>query len=41
MHFKWVEEDLEKTFLKEEIYTKTTSSDAASMLASKYRYAIF
>lgn len=38
MHFKWLEEDFDHTYLKEEIYAKTTTSDAASILASKYRY---
>ncbi|XP_034831520.1 tether containing UBX domain for GLUT4 [Maniola hyperantus] len=37
MHFKWLEESAHAIYLKEEIYTKKTSSDAASILASKYR----
>lgn len=38
MHFKWLEETGGQGYLKEEIYSKQTSSDAASILASKYRY---
>lgn len=38
MHFKWIEEDKTKQpYLKDEIYEKKTASDAASILASKYR----
>ncbi|XP_073947189.1 tether containing UBX domain for GLUT4-like [Choristoneura fumiferana] len=37
MHFKWIQEEANAKYLKEEIYSKTTSSDAASILASKYR----
>ncbi|CAK1586163.1 unnamed protein product [Parnassius mnemosyne] len=37
MHFKWAEENSGEPYLKEEIYLKKTSSDAASILASKYR----
>ncbi|XP_049874062.1 tether containing UBX domain for GLUT4 isoform X2 [Pectinophora gossypiella] len=37
MHFKWLEGMGSKTYLKGEIYTRQTSSEAASMLASKYR----
>ncbi|CAG4947717.1 unnamed protein product [Parnassius apollo] len=37
MHFKWAEEKSGGPYLKEEIYLKKTSSDAASILASKYR----
>ncbi|CAG9793879.1 unnamed protein product [Diatraea saccharalis] len=37
MHFKWTDEQGEDTYLKAEIYTKKTSSDAAGILASKYR----
>ncbi|XP_045766666.1 tether containing UBX domain for GLUT4 [Maniola jurtina] len=37
MHFKWLEESAHATYLKDEIYAKKTSSDAASILASKYR----
>ncbi|KAI5645389.1 TUG ubiquitin-like domain-containing protein [Phthorimaea operculella] len=40
MHFKWADDDASTTtlkYLKDEIYTKQTSSDAASILASKYR----
>ncbi|XP_052741641.1 tether containing UBX domain for GLUT4 isoform X2 [Bicyclus anynana] len=37
MHFKWLEDSTHPLYLKEEIYTKKTSSDAASILASKYR----
>ncbi|XP_039755286.1 tether containing UBX domain for GLUT4 isoform X1 [Pararge aegeria] len=37
MHFKWLEDSEHPTYLKEEIYTKKTSSNAASILASKYR----
>lgn len=40
MHFKWLEESAQPKYLKEEIYTKKTSSDAASILASKYRYVL-
>ncbi|XP_053606325.1 tether containing UBX domain for GLUT4 [Plodia interpunctella] len=36
MHFKWLEDD-GKSYLKEEVYSKTTTSSAASLLASKYR----
>lgn len=36
MHFKWVEEGI-ASYLKEDIYMKKTSSDAASILASRYR----
>ncbi|CAH2039607.1 unnamed protein product, partial [Iphiclides podalirius] len=37
MHFKWSDENSGGPYLKEEIYLKKTSSDAASILASKYR----
>ncbi|XP_068618408.1 tether containing UBX domain for GLUT4 [Battus philenor] len=37
MHFKWSEENSSGPYLKDEIYLKKTSSDAASILASKYR----
>lgn len=38
MHFKWLEEDKTKQpYLKDEVYQKKTASDAASILASKYR----
>lgn len=38
MHFKWLEDGENSLYyLKEEIYTKKTTSDAASILASKYR----
>ncbi|XP_063828194.1 tether containing UBX domain for GLUT4 [Ostrinia nubilalis] len=37
MHFKWLDDNENQTYLKEEIYSKKTSSDAASILASKYR----
>lgn len=37
MHFKWLEEKPGQAYLKEEIYSKKTTSDAASILASKYR----
>lgn len=37
MHFKWLEEDTRQGYLKKEIYEKRTTSDAASILASKYR----
>ncbi|XP_021181445.3 tether containing UBX domain for GLUT4 [Helicoverpa armigera] len=38
MHFKWIEEDkMKQPYLKDEIYQKKTASDAASILASKYR----
>ncbi|KAJ8716097.1 hypothetical protein PYW08_013382 [Mythimna loreyi] len=38
MHFKWIEEDKAKQpYLKDEVYKKQTASDAASILASKYR----
>ncbi|KAI8426241.1 hypothetical protein MSG28_005153 [Choristoneura fumiferana] len=30
MHFKWIQEEANAKYLKEEIYSKTTSSDAAS-----------
>lgn len=40
IHFKWIEEEANARYLKEEIYSKTTSSDAASILASKYRYLV-
>ncbi|KAG6462699.1 tether containing UBX domain for GLUT4 isoform X2 [Manduca sexta] len=37
MHFNWLEENINQMYLKKEIYSKKTSSDAASILASKYR----
>lgn len=37
MHFKWLEEKPGQAYLKKEIYSKKTTSDAASILASKYR----
>ncbi|XP_032520884.2 tether containing UBX domain for GLUT4 [Danaus plexippus] len=37
MHFKWIEGGAVEPYLKEEIYLKKTTSDAASILASKYR----
>ncbi|XP_028031112.1 tether containing UBX domain for GLUT4 [Bombyx mandarina] len=37
MHFKWLEESPDSLYLKKEIYSNTTTSDAASILASKYR----
>ncbi|KAL4707690.1 hypothetical protein ACJJTC_014871 [Scirpophaga incertulas] len=37
MHFKWLEVDGRDNYLKEEIYSKKTTSDAARILASKYR----
>ncbi|KAM3966275.1 tether containing UBX domain for GLUT4 isoform 1-T2 [Aphomia sociella] len=37
MHFKWLNENDGEPYLKEEIYSKKTSSDAAGILASKYR----
>lgn len=37
MHFKWAEEGV-ASYLNEDIYTKKTSSDAASILASRYRF---
>ncbi|KAJ8713500.1 hypothetical protein PYW07_013870 [Mythimna separata] len=38
MHFKWTEEDkIKQPYLKDEIYQKKTPSDAAGILASKYR----
>ncbi|CAH0398754.1 unnamed protein product [Chilo suppressalis] len=37
MHFKWRDEEGNGIYLKEEIYMKKTSSDAAGILASKYR----
>lgn len=37
MHFKWLEEEANPKYLKKEIYLKKTASDAASILASKYR----
>ncbi|KAJ0178277.1 hypothetical protein K1T71_006100 [Dendrolimus kikuchii] len=37
MHFKWMEDDPSERYLKEEVYLKKTSSDAAGILASKYR----
>ena len=42
MHFKWMEEDTTKQpYLKEEVYKKKTASEAASILASKYRCGLF
>jgi hypothetical protein len=40
MHFKWLDDGFTDTFLRDEIYSKKTTSDAASILASKYRYFI-
>ncbi|XP_045515955.1 tether containing UBX domain for GLUT4 [Pieris brassicae] len=37
MHFRWLEGSNSNGYLKDEIYLKQTSSDAASILASKYR----
>lgn len=37
MHFKWEEEDFEEYYLKEDVYNNTTTSEAANILASKYR----
>ncbi|XP_047504565.1 tether containing UBX domain for GLUT4 [Pieris napi] len=37
MHFRWLEHSNSNGYLKDEIYLKQTSSDAASILASKYR----
>ncbi|CAH0694121.1 unnamed protein product [Spodoptera exigua] len=38
MHFKWIEEDVTRQpYLKDDIYEKRTASDAANILASKYR----
>ncbi|VVC86743.1 unnamed protein product, partial [Leptidea sinapis] len=37
MHFRWLEENSGSQYLKQEIYSRKTSSDAASILASKYR----
>lgn len=37
MHFKWHEGDSSQRYLKEDVYLKKTSSDAAGILASKYR----
>ncbi|CAH0729773.1 unnamed protein product, partial [Brenthis ino] len=37
MHFKWLDEKPNQSYLKEEIYCNKTTSDAASILASKYR----
>ncbi|CAG4950150.1 unnamed protein product [Colias eurytheme] len=37
MHFRWLEENSGQSYLKDDIYLKQTSSDAASILASKYR----
>ncbi|XP_059054017.1 tether containing UBX domain for GLUT4 [Achroia grisella] len=37
MHFKWLDDHNGQPYLKEEIYLKSTNSDAASILASKYR----
>ncbi|KAI8426249.1 hypothetical protein MSG28_005153, partial [Choristoneura fumiferana] len=31
MHFKWIQEEANAKYLKEEIYSKTTSSDAANL----------
>lgn len=39
MHFKLLDDgENEQSYLKEEIYSKKTTSDAARILASKYRY---
>ncbi|XP_046968534.1 tether containing UBX domain for GLUT4 [Vanessa cardui] len=37
MHFKWLEENSGPPYLREEIYSKKTTNDAACILASKYR----
>ncbi|XP_041987500.1 tether containing UBX domain for GLUT4 [Aricia agestis] len=37
MHFKWADDTCNQQYLKEEIYSQKTSSDAACILASKYR----
>lgn len=37
MHFKWLEDNSGPPYLKEEIYSKKTTNDAAYILASKYR----
>ncbi|XP_047993433.1 tether containing UBX domain for GLUT4 [Leguminivora glycinivorella] len=37
MHFKWLQEEANPKYLKKELYLKKTASDAASILASKYR----
>ncbi|CAK1556271.1 unnamed protein product [Leptosia nina] len=37
MHFRWLEDNSDTRYLKDEIYLKQTSSDAAGILASKYR----
>ncbi|XP_072947378.1 tether containing UBX domain for GLUT4 [Epargyreus clarus] len=37
MHFKWLNDNSNRQYLKDEVYSKKTSSDAASILASKYR----
>ncbi|CAH0584307.1 unnamed protein product [Chrysodeixis includens] len=38
MHFKWTEEDPQKQpYLKDDVYNQKTASDAAFILASKYR----
>ncbi|XP_026730511.1 tether containing UBX domain for GLUT4 isoform X2 [Trichoplusia ni] len=38
LHFKWTEEDPKKEpYLKDDVYSKITASDAACILASKYR----
>lgn len=39
MHFKWTEEGI-ASYLNDDIYTKKTSSDAASILASRYRLVL-
>lgn len=39
MHFKW-EEDGIHGYLRDDVYTKLTSSEAAGLLASKYRLVI-
>lgn len=37
LHFKWINRDDNGRCLRDDIYTNTTNSDAASILASKYR----
>ncbi|XP_050351669.1 tether containing UBX domain for GLUT4 [Nymphalis io] len=37
MHFKWLEENSGQPYLRQEIYSKKTTNDAACILASKYR----
>lgn len=37
MHFKWSDDNNREPYLKAEVYLKKTTSDAAGILASKYR----